>query len=591
MTGALQREVEAHFAGRIVASREGIAETAFYLAHDFLGEPLFHRLATNSYSMASTSVGAQRYMKLFAYLPAALHPRIESAALLCFGVGATASALADLPELRSLDVVDVSRDILEMSDVVHPDPRRHPLRDPRVAVHVEDARFFLQHTAKRYDLITGEPPPPKIAGVTALYTREHFALVRERLNPGGIATYWLPAHLLHEREALAIARAFCEAFADCSLWSGVNLDWILVGSRDGLAPVPRERFARLFALAGAGAELRRLGFDGPGQLVAQFMADAGTLRALAADTPPLVDDFPRRVGPRVSAEPATPRYAELMSAVRGRERLAASAWAARVLPPELIAESRDGFRRREILEASLYPALRRPGYDYWADMAELLRPGSAELPRWALGSGARAAEIAARAGSGDALAAEHVAIDALAMRRKPVAPAPERFAAMTVRGQVVTMFHHCVAGERASAAAMAGWISRERRAAEPYRSSSTGRRGNAGSRQAHPDPDRCLAPISAVGRRPAFAPERVGELPEVGLGRLEVDCAVALRPVVGLVRGAEQQVPQRQEAGEVLVEALFVRSVVPVVVLRRGDHPAQVREAPAHVGVDENRVE
>ena len=470
MQGALQREVEARFAGRIVAAREGVAETAFYLAHDFLGEPLFYRLATNSYSMASTAPGAQRYMKLFAYLPAALHPRIESAALLCFGVGATASALADLPELRSLDVVDVSRDILEMSDVVHPDPRRHPLRDPRVAVRVEDGRFFLQQTAKRYDLITGEPPPPKIAGVAALYTREHFALVRERLNPGGIATYWLPAHLLHEREALAIARAFCEAFADCSLWSGVNLDWILVGSRDGLAPVPRERFARLFALAGAGAELRRLGFDGPGQLVAQFMADAGTLRALAADTPPLVDDFPRRVGPRVSAEPATPRYAELMSAVRGRERLAASAWAARVLPPELIAESRDGFRRREILEASLYPALRRPGYDYWADMAELLRPGSAELPRWALGSGARAAEIAARAGSGDALAAEHVAIDALAMRRKPVAPAPERFAAMTVRGQVVTMFHHCVAGERASAAAMAGWISRERRAAEPYRS-------------------------------------------------------------------------------------------------------------------------
>ena len=251
MAGALHREVEARFAGRIVAAREGVAETAFYLAHDFLGEPLFFRLATNSYSMASTAPGAQRYMKLFAYLPAALHPRIESAALLCFGTGATAAALADLPELRELDVIDVSRDILEMSDVVHPDPRRHPLRDPRVTVRIEDGRFFLQQTAKRYDLITGEPPPPKIAGVAALYTREHFALLRERLKPGGIATYWLPAHLLHEREALAIARAFCEAFADCSLWSGVNLDWILVGSRDGLAPVPRERFARLFALPGA----------------------------------------------------------------------------------------------------------------------------------------------------------------------------------------------------------------------------------------------------------------------------------------------------------------------------------------------------
>jgi spermidine synthase len=59
-----------------------------------------------------------------------------------------------------------------MSSVVHPDPARHPLRDPRVRTHVEDGRFFLQTTSRRYDLITGEPPPPKMAGVASLYTRD-----------------------------------------------------------------------------------------------------------------------------------------------------------------------------------------------------------------------------------------------------------------------------------------------------------------------------------------------------------------------------------------------------------------------------------
>ena len=43
--------------------------------------------------------------------------------------------------------------------------------------HVEDGRFFLQTRAQRYDLITGEPPPPKMAGVASLYTREYFELV------------------------------------------------------------------------------------------------------------------------------------------------------------------------------------------------------------------------------------------------------------------------------------------------------------------------------------------------------------------------------------------------------------------------------
>jgi hypothetical protein len=41
---------------------------------------------------------------------------------------------------------------------------------------------------------------------------------------------------------------------------------------------------------------------------------------------------------------------------------------------------------------------------------------------------------------------------------------------MTAHGQVVTLFHHCVAGERARAKQMVGWIPRERRAEEPYRS-------------------------------------------------------------------------------------------------------------------------
>ena len=469
MSGAYYRSVEERFAGRIVAAREGLVQTTFYLAHDFLGEPLYLRLATNSYSMASTAVGVQRYMKLFVYLPAALHPGIERALLLCFGVGSTAAALTDLPEVKAIDVVDVSRDILEMSDLAHPDPVRHPLRDPRVKVHVEDARFFLQQTAARYDLITGEPPPPKMAGVASLYSREYFRLVRSRLNPGGLATYWLPGYLLLEAEALSIIRAFCDAFEDCSLWSGLNRDWILLGSNGGIAPVSREHFSRLWNQPRAGAELRRLGIERPIQLVGQFMADAPALRAISAASPPLDDDHPRRIRSALYAEPATPRYAELMNAERGRARLEGGAWA-NLLEKDLVAKGREGFRRRGMLEAAFYPDLRAPGYDFWADLAYLLgQTDLVDLPRWMLGSGARVAEIAARADRRDPVAAEHIAIDALAGRRAPAQVDAERFAAMTARAQVVMVFHHCLAGQRARAHQLMEWIPAERRADEAYR--------------------------------------------------------------------------------------------------------------------------
>src|SRR6476661_8600909 len=412
------RTVEERFAGRIVAAREGLAQTTFYLAHDFLGEPLFLRLATNSYSMASTAIGVQRYMKLFAYLPAALHPKIERALLICFGVGMTASALTDLPDLRSLEVVDVSSDILDMADIVHTDPARHPLRDPRVRTRVEDGRFFLQTTAARYDLITGEPPPPKMAGVASLYTREYFELVKERLNPGGIATHWLPAYLLLEDEAAAIIRAFCEAFEDCSLWSGFHRDWILVGSRGGVAPVTREHFSRLWTLERPGSELRRIGVDSPAELAALFMADTDALRGLTARTAPLVDEYPRRIRSALHSEP--PRRALwLMDAESGRRRLETSRWAA-ILPASVLAESAEAFRRRAVLDRALLAELRGADYNFWSDIAWLLRRTElVELPRWLLGSGAQAAAIAARRGASDPLAAEHLAIDAVAHRRQP----------------------------------------------------------------------------------------------------------------------------------------------------------------------------
>jgi len=449
------RTVEERFAGRIVAAREGLAQTTFYLAHDFLGEPLFLRLATNSYSMASTAIGVQRYMKLFAYLPAALHPKIERALLICFGVGMTASALTDLPDLRSLEVVDVSSDVLDMADIVHTDPARHPLRDPRVRTRVEDGRFFLQTTAARYDLITGEPPPPKKAGVASLYTREYFELVKERLNPGGIATHWLPAYLLLEDEAAAIIRAFCEAFEDCSLWSGFHRDWILVGSRGGIAPVTREHFSRLWTLERPGSELRRIGVDSPAELAALFMADADALRELTARTAPLVDDYPRRIRPALYSEKLGLSL-RLMDAESGRRRLETSRWAA-ILPASVLAESAEAFRRRAVLDRALLAELRGADYNFWSDIAWLLRRTElVELPRWLLGSGAQAAAIAARRGASDPLAAEHLAIDAVAHRRQPGSIDRARFDAMTLRAQAVTAFHHCLLGDQGRQ--LIGWM-------------------------------------------------------------------------------------------------------------------------------------
>ena len=102
--------------------------------------------------------------------------------------------------------------MLELADFYLDINYSNPLRDPRATTFIQDGRFFLQTSPRQYDIISGEPPPPKVAGSVNLYTEEFFSLMKSRLKEGGIATFWLPINQLKLNEAKAILRAFHNAF-------------------------------------------------------------------------------------------------------------------------------------------------------------------------------------------------------------------------------------------------------------------------------------------------------------------------------------------------------------------------------------------
>jgi spermidine synthase len=275
-----------------VAFREGRNETIRYLRENLLGRPYRFRMLTNNFSMSGTSVASRRYMKYYVYWPVAVNPALRDALLISYGAGSTAKALVDTASLEHIDVVDISSDVLDLSSIVFPDPARNPLRDPRVRVIVEDGRFHLQTTDSKYDLITAEPPPPRVSGVENLYSREFFELARERLRSGGIVTYWLPVHELLVPEAKSVVRGFCDAFPNCSLWAGMETHWMLVGMHEpGSAPT-EEGFARQWRTPGVAVEMARLGFPDPESFGAFFIADGRRLKDWIGTAPPLTDDCP-----------------------------------------------------------------------------------------------------------------------------------------------------------------------------------------------------------------------------------------------------------------------------------------------------------
>lgn len=399
----------------VLERREGLLETVQLLEQRFLGAPVEHRLLTNGFTMSGTRMSAQRYMRTFVYLPLALEPEARSALLICYGVGETAKALTDSAGLERIDVVDLSRDILAVGRRLFP-PGQHPLDDPRVQVFVEDGRFHLLTRSKRYDLITGEPPPPKCAGTVNLYSREYFELMRDRLNQGGLATYWLPVRELSWLDARAIVAGFCSAFPDCSLWSGAGTEWILLGSRQARRRATPETFTRQWRDPVVGAQLRELALEGPDDLAAMFLADSADLQRFSGSARPLEDGFPGRL----STSPATPAdrraFLDLLEPGGARERFRRSRVVRELWPAGLPEPEPEAFDTRAMLDLCLWSpqSLTLEGL-----RDRLLRSRRRAAVLWLLGSTERHQRLAARAATNGAsapLVAEHQAVGALADR-------------------------------------------------------------------------------------------------------------------------------------------------------------------------------
>jgi len=373
----------------LITTREGLVETVRYYRRDIFGEPKYYRLVTNSHSMSATSTASLRYMKLYVYLPLAIKADTRDALLISFGVGSTAKALTDSRGLRNIDIVDISEDILEMSTIVYPGDD-NPLQDERVRVYVEDGRFFLYTTSNRYDLITSEPPPPMNAGVVNLYSEEYFKLIRKRLNPGGYASYWLPAPQLEPIVTLAIIKAFCNAFNDCSLWSGAGLEWMLLGSNDANRQSDAAQFSAQWREPQVSRELIELGLESPAQMGSLFMADSDLLMELTADVAPVTDNYPSRILSRqVGHQGYIELYDVLMDEAERLERFRNSEQISRLWPAELRKNSEPFFQYERLIKnhftAGVYH--RRTDPYIWEAIDDLLTNTSlTTLPLWLLGS-------------------------------------------------------------------------------------------------------------------------------------------------------------------------------------------------------------
>ncbi len=361
----------------VVKKVEGTSDTYQLLRRDLFGEPYRYRLMTNTTSMSGTKPNSQRYMRLFAYLPLAFRPESQDVLLICYGCGVTADAFLHGLHVKDMDVVDISKEVFVLADFYSGINYSNPLRDPRVTTFVQDGRFFLQACPRKYDIISGEPPPPKVAGSVNLYTEEFFSLMKSRLKEGGIATFWLPLNELKVDEAKAILRAFHNAFANTSVWANADEQWIMMGINGPGRGVEEDDIRHLWSDSSSGADLRSIGMETPQQLGALFLMDGEEIDRITRDVAPLTDIYPKRLTDEPWNDEATRRFAfSYMEASSAVQRFRWSPLINKIWP-EALSDSIDSYF---IVREMRYRSTMSGGGNKWAELDLYLRHSRLRTP-------------------------------------------------------------------------------------------------------------------------------------------------------------------------------------------------------------------
>jgi len=162
-------------------------------------------------------------------VPAMLHPAPHSAFIVGLGTGTTAGWVADVPEMKQVDVVELEPAMAGLARHQFAPVNRNVLSKANVHLIPGDAREALLAAGSRYDLIISEPSNPYRAGVSTLFTQEFYNAAKARLNEHGLFAQWVQGYEVDAQAIRQVYATLTSVFPHVETWiSGPN-DLLFIG--------------------------------------------------------------------------------------------------------------------------------------------------------------------------------------------------------------------------------------------------------------------------------------------------------------------------------------------------------------------------
>ena len=219
-----------------------------------------------------------------------LIPKAPSNALVIgCGAGVTAGAVSIGPDVQRMTIAEIEPLVPASVAEYFGEHNYNVVTNPKVTIHIDDARHFLLTTDQRFDAITSDPLDPWVKGAATLYTREFFELVKSRLNPGGVVTLFVQLYESNEAAVKSEIGTFMESFPNSVVWgntnNGVGYDLVLMGQVDPIkidvdalqAKLDDPRYAQV------AQSLREIGIGSAIDLLANYAGTPVDLKPWLAD--------------------------------------------------------------------------------------------------------------------------------------------------------------------------------------------------------------------------------------------------------------------------------------------------------------------
>ena len=215
------------------------------------GDPLLHKTLTTNGKFEGNNVMAQGG-EMEAQVGLGLAPLMhvshtDDALVIGYGAGITSMTIHEAG-FAHMDIVDLSRDLVRLSDRHFANVNFGVSAQPNVSMYYTDGRNYLGLAERKYDLIAMQLSSVWFAGAASLYNREFYATAAAHLKPDGVLQQWVQLHHTTPQDLQAIFASAAQSFSHVWMYD-IGGQGVLIASNSSAAAPDDAKRARVRAAA------------------------------------------------------------------------------------------------------------------------------------------------------------------------------------------------------------------------------------------------------------------------------------------------------------------------------------------------------